>query len=226
MRPGDAWLAAALGARYVGVIFAGGPRAVSAEVARSIVDAVGDAGDSSGPGAGRGEVLRVGVFGVQPLASIVSTVRAVGLDVIQLHADPSPQVVREVRAETGCEVWAAVRIRGGDIPVSYRALLEVADAIVLDSSVRGRLGGTGSSFDWAAISPAVRGRGVRGRGAGGPGHAGIVLAGGLTPENVGAGIALLAPDVVDVSSGVESAPGVKDPARMRAFAAAVRGAET
>jgi phosphoribosylanthranilate isomerase len=72
------------------------------------------------------------------------------------------------------------------------------------------------ALDWRALAPSVQELRQGGR---------VVLAGGLTPENVAGAVALVAPDVVDVSSGVESAPGIKDPQRMRAFASAVRGHE-
>jgi phosphoribosylanthranilate isomerase len=85
--------------------------------------------------------------------------------------------------------------------------------VLLDPRVDGALGGTGATLDWDALADAVAA--VRGA-------VPLVLAGGLTPENVARAVSTLAPDVVDVSSGVESAPGVKDPARMAAFVAAVR----
>jgi phosphoribosylanthranilate isomerase len=86
---------------------------------------------------------------------------------------------------------------------------------VLDAYVPGALGGTGTTIPWADIAVQVQGMRDRGRKP-------LVLAGGLRPENVATAIAALAPDVVDVSSGVESAPGIKDHARMRAFRDAVR----
>jgi phosphoribosylanthranilate isomerase len=88
-----------------------------------------------------------------------------------------------------------------------------ADAVVLDAAVVGQLGGTGVAIDWAALAPEMHRLRMRGR---------VVLAGGLRPENVARAVALATPDIVDVSSGVESAPGAKDPERMRAFARAVR----
>jgi phosphoribosylanthranilate isomerase len=99
------------------------------------------------------------------------------------------------------------------VPAEAAALIAVADAVVLDAKVPGRLGGTGTAFDWEGVARALdRDRG-RGR---------IVLAGGLNPENVSRAVHIVAPDIVDVSSGVESAPGIKDHARMRAFGDAAR----
>jgi len=89
----------------------------------------------------------------------------------------------------------------------------VADAVVLDAKIAGQLGGTGHAFDWDAIAGTLERRGERTR---------VVLAGGLSPENVARAVRIIAPDVVDVSSGVESAPGIKNHARMRAFRDAVR----
>jgi phosphoribosylanthranilate isomerase len=112
----------------------------------------------------------------------------------------------------------ADRIAIAESGVSGRADVERvaalgADAVVLDAKVPGRLGGTGTAFDWEGVARALdRDRG-RGR---------IVLAGGLNPENVSRAVRIVAPDIVDVSSGVESAPGIKDHARMRAFGDAVR----
>jgi phosphoribosylanthranilate isomerase len=91
--------------------------------------------------------------------------------------------------------------------------MSVADAVVLDAKVSGKLGGTGTAFDWEGVAKTLDRQRVRAR---------IVLAGGLNPENVAHAVHVVAPDIVDVSSGVESAPGIKDHARMRAFGDAVR----
>lgn len=195
-RPEDARAASEVGAAYAGVIFAGGPRRVIPDVARAVLDHAGGA-------------RRVGVFGTQGTAEVERVARAVGLDVVQLHADPTPEVVRAARAATGAQVWAVVRLAGGVLPGGIEELAAAADAIVLDARVEGQLGGTGVSLAWEslALPPAV---------------ARLVLAGGLTPDNVARGIRALRPEIVDVSSGVERSPGIKDEAAMRAFAAAVR----
>jgi phosphoribosylanthranilate isomerase len=121
--------------------------------------------------------------------------------------------VERLRPFFGGEVWAVIRISGTSLPENATALLTVADAVVLDAKVAGQLGGTGMSFDWDAIAKTLDRQRVRAR---------IVLAGGLNPENVARAVSIVAPDIVDVSSGVESAPGIKDHARMRAFSDAVR----
>jgi phosphoribosylanthranilate isomerase len=96
------------------------------------------------------------------------------------------------------------------------ALMSSADAIVFDTRADGALGGTGRAFDWAMVTGLLDQR----RRA----QARVVLAGGLTPELAARAISALGPDIVDVSSGVETAPGVKDHGLMRAFADAVRSA--
>jgi phosphoribosylanthranilate isomerase len=199
----DARLAAELGASFVGAVFAGGPRLVTADRASAVFH------DVRGP-------RRVGVFGDQSVEEIARTADAAGLDVVQLHADPRPELITAVREVTGLETWAVMRIANDPNESDLDALISCADAIVFDSRVSGSLGGSGRAFDWSVITNLLdqhRREGAR-----------VVLAGGLTPALVPRAIAALRPDVVDVSSGVESAPGVKDHALMRAFAAAVSSA--
>lgn len=203
-RAADAALAGRLGAAYVGVIFAGGPRQLDAATAERVLDAAGDG------------VRRVGVFGQQSAEEIAATAAAARLDVVQLHGDPTAEFVGLVRARYAGGVWAVLRTSGTAVPASARQLLDVGDALLLDAYVPGSLGGTGHTLDWAGLRGAVDR--LRRSGT-------LVLAGGLTPENVGAAIAALRPDVVDVSSGVERAPGVKDHRRMCAFAAATAQAK-
>ncbi|HYV98101.1 MAG TPA: phosphoribosylanthranilate isomerase [Gemmatimonadaceae bacterium] len=199
-RPEDAEAASALGARYVGVIFAGGPRNISPERARDVFAAVGE------------DTLRVGVFAKPDASVIVDAVRTAGLDVVQLHGDATPDAVTAVRDETGCQVWAVVRVAGATLPAAAADLIDSADATLLDAKVDGKLGGTGVALPWRDLADALHDvRGARE----------IVLAGGLTPANVRDAIDALHPDIVDVSSGVESAPGIKDHERMREFAEAV-----
>jgi phosphoribosylanthranilate isomerase len=200
-RRDDAAAAAALGASYVGVIFAGGPRELAPEAAQSVL-----AGANGG-------ARRVGVFGASAPKEIAALAVELGLDVVQLHADPTPRDVEHLRNSWGGIVWAALRVGQDGLPTGADALFRAADAVVLDARAPGRLGGTGVPLDWPGLRAAVEGARRWGR---------LVLAGGLTPENVAEAVAALAPEVVDVSSGVEQAPGVKDHARMRAFALAAR----
>ncbi|MDE3127877.1 MAG: phosphoribosylanthranilate isomerase [Gemmatimonadota bacterium] len=204
-RPADARMAAELGAAYVGVVFAGGPRRQDDASAAAILAAL-PAG-----------VTGAGVFGADPAPELARRASALGLGVVQLHGDPSPRDVRALRAGWKGVIWAALRVRGTELPAMAGELFAVADAVVLDAKVEGALGGTGTTLPWrglaAALAP-VRARGAR-----------LVLAGGLRPENVADAIRALAPDVVDVSSGIESTVGIKDPGRMRAFRDAVRSVE-
>lgn len=201
-RPEDARVACELGAGYIGVIFAGGPRLVTVERAREIL-----AGCAS-------NARRVGVFARAEPAEIARAVEGAKLHVVQLHGDPTAEDIAEVRCATGAEVWAVVRV-GREVPAAVDELFGEADAVLVDAKVEGRLGGTGVAIEWDAVAPELSRR-RRGRA--------LVLAGGLRPENVATAVAALEPDVVDVSSGVESAPGIKDHERMRAFAAAVASA--
>jgi len=100
------------------------------------------------------------------------------------------------------------------MPEEARALFDSADAIVLDARSDQQLGGTGHALPWNELAADI----ARDRGS-----SVVVLAGGLKPSNVGSAVRTLAPDVVDVSSGIESAPGIKDPWLMREFYAAVSG---
>ena len=197
----DVGHAVSLGAEYVGVIFADSPRKVDPAQAASILTKA------------RGKAKTVGVFGPASIETVSSVAGDISLDVVQLHGDPSPGVVERLRPFFGGEVWAVLRIAGTTLPEDATALLNVADAVVLDAKVAGQLGGTGTSFDWDSVAKTLDRQRVRAR---------IVLAGGLNPENVARAVSIVAPDVVDVSSGVESAPGIKDHARMRAFSDAVR----
>jgi phosphoribosylanthranilate isomerase len=201
-RTEDARDAAELGARYVGAVFAAGPRMLDAARARTVLD-----------GAGTG-VERVGVFGSASASEVAVAVREARLDIAQLHADPSASDVRAAREASGARIWAVVRVNGALHATDLLELWEAADAVVLDSKVGGKLGGTGAPFDWDAARDATLEH-----------RAPLVVAGGLTAENVAKAIAALSPTIVDVSSGVESSPGIKDRSRIVDFMSAVRRAE-
>ncbi|MFL5559936.1 MAG: phosphoribosylanthranilate isomerase [Gemmatimonadaceae bacterium] len=201
-RAEDAALGAELGAAYLGVIFAGGPRLQTPDAAKRVLDGSGST------------AKRVGVFGASSAAEIARIARTVALDIVQLHSDPTARDIAAVRQETDARIWAVVRVTD-TLPPDVGELISVADALLVDARVSGSLGGTGVPVDWDALSAQLdvtrSGRPV-------------ILAGGLAPENVARAIRTLRPDVVDVSSGVELAPGLKDHARMRAFATAVADA--
>jgi phosphoribosylanthranilate isomerase len=205
-RPSDAALAAELGASHVGVIFAESSRRVTLEQASEIFAASGAA-------------KRVGVFGHAGTSSeeVIRCARDLRLDVLQLHGGFLPEEVARFRDDFDGELWTVVPIDQHETTLAegWDDLADVSDALLIDTSVRGVSGGTGVPFDWTAAAPSIRRAAAQ---------IPIVLAGGLNAENVGEAIATLRPGTVDVSSGVESAPGIKDPARMRAFADAVGSA--
>ncbi len=151
-------------------------------------------------------VLTVGVF-VNAAAPELQSVRSTcHLDILQLHGDESPAFCSSL----GGHVWKAFRVQSAD---SLRALPGyTTDAWLLDSYVPGQSGGTGAVFNWDLAAQAI----LLGR----P----VLLAGGLTPGNVAEAVRAVRPFGVDVSSGVEVAPGRKDPGLIREFIAAARAA--
>lgn len=195
-RPQDAALAAEIGASYVGVIFAEGPRKVSVDQAREIFAAAGES------------VKHVGVFGTNDTDHIGEVASEVGFNVVQLHADPGSSDVEALRRIFEGQVWAAIRVAGSRIPHQFDDLFEMADGVLLDAHSGPKLGGTGIQLPWNELAADL----ARDRGS-----AEVILAGGLNPRNVATAIRILAPDVVDVSSGVEHQPGIKDPWLMREF---------
>jgi phosphoribosylanthranilate isomerase len=201
-RQQDAALAAEIGASYVGVVFADGPRRVDPETGGRILDAAGSS------------IKRVGVFGTNDPEAIGRSAETARLDVVQLHADPSASDVKAIRRNFRGEIWAAIRIEGTHIPGVAEELFDSADAVVLDARSDKRLGGTGQALPWSELAADL----ARDRGS-----SAVVLAGGLKPGNVAGAIRTLGPDVVDVSSGIERSPGVKDPWLMREFFAAATG---
>jgi phosphoribosylanthranilate isomerase len=198
----DAVVAVDAGAAYLGVVLApGGRRTVTPGAAGVILTALA--------------ATRVGVFVDATAAAVREAAGIAGLDVLQLHGDEALDEVLLLREE-GWRVWKAVRVRDADD--FSRAAARWGghvEALLLDGFSPEAHGGTGRRFPWEAVAerrdelpPVTR----------------LVAAGGLDAWNVGRATALLRPDVVDVSSGVEAAPGVKDPASVRAFAAAALAA--
>jgi phosphoribosylanthranilate isomerase len=201
-RPEDAREAMRLGAAFMGAIFAGGPRNVSPVRAREVFNAA-----IGGPTA-------VGVYGSDDVGKIAADAQTSGVEVIQLHGDPRAADILAMRKRFGGQVWAVARADGSVLPEWTEELFHVADAVLLDARVKGRLGGTGVALEWGMLADSVAA--LRGRTP-------VVLAGGLHAGNVAEAVRLLAPDVVDVSSGVESSPGIKDYAKMKAFFDAAQG---
>ena len=146
-------------------------------------------------------VAPVGVFVNWEAAAVVTLSRALKLAAVQLHGDEPGQVVERIAEHL--PVIKALRLgQGADSPdfAKYRA----ASAFLLDSAVSGHYGGTGATGNWHAARTAAQS------------HR-ILLAGGLTPENVGEAVRIVRPYAVDVASGVEARPGKKDPGKMRTF---------
>jgi phosphoribosylanthranilate isomerase len=151
----------------------------------------------------------VGVFVNEPEENVLAIARSVGLKYLQLHGDESPAEVK--RLQRVFPVIKALRVkrpfRAAQVS-RYRA----ASALLLDGFHHRLRGGTGKTFDWKIARRASS-------------RARIFVAGGLAPENVADAIRIAKPYAVDVSSGVESRPGKKDPARLKAFARAVRDSQ-
>lgn len=193
--PEQAVHAAAAGAAYVGLVFfPPSPRAVSQDQARAIALAVP-------PG-----VIKVALM-VDPDDALIARIAGLPIDMLQLHGDESPERVREIRAATGLPLMKALGVREASDLDAVAEHAPVVDQLLIDAKPpRDAVlpGGNGLSFDWRLLT---------GRRWPVP----WMLAGGLTPENVAEAIRLTGARQVDVSSGVETAPGVKDPGKVQRF---------
>ncbi len=196
--PADARAAVAAGADALGfMFFAGSSRRVSFAAAADILSQIA------------APVMRVGVF-VNPAADEVRrAVEEAGVDTLQFHGEETPEFIAGLKpGNHTVRTIKAFRVRDA---ASLAELPRFAtDFWLLDSYVPGARGGTGASFNWDLAMTAKQ--------AGRP----IFLAGGLTPENVAEAVRTVRPFAVDVSSGVESAPGRKDHAKLRAFITAAK----
>lgn len=202
--PDDAAAAARAGADAVGFVFADSPRRVSSEDAFHISRSLSPF------------VVRVGVFVDESYDQVARTVEAARLHVVQLHGDEDNGFVARLR-RLGCDVVKAVRMRD---EADVDAVVQTdADALLLDTFSAERAGGTGRTFDWRLAESALAALAEHGR------VTPVVLAGGLTPENVGDAVQTVRPYGVDVSSGVEREPGRKCPVKMRLFVRKVREAD-
>lgn len=199
-RPADAARAVRLGASYLGVVFAESPRQVGTAAARDIVAA------SDG-------VPVIGVFVDASADEILRQRDRAGLAGAQLHGDYAT-AVRERLSREELEVWSVLRIAGEQDLEGLSELAQGAVVVLVEPRVAGAHGGTGTALplELAALARARLGD-VR-----------MALAGGLRPETVERAIALVRPDIVDVSSGVESAPGIKDADLLARFMEVTRDA--
>ena len=146
------------------------------------------------------KILPVGVFVDSMPNHILEVAAATGIQAIQLHGEESPEVLSALGA---FKTIKAIKIGDRVEPARLQAFRK-ADIILLDRAVNGMVGGTGVTFDWSLAAEAKK-------------HATILLAGGLNPGNVAEAIRQVRPWGVDVASGVESEPGVKDPTLIREF---------
>jgi phosphoribosylanthranilate isomerase len=204
-RAEDAGHAARLGAAYVGSIFTESPRRVDRHQATSIFSASGT------------ELGHVAVFGSEPVGHILEIALAVGADVVQLQSPRATNEIETLRKNFPGDIWIVIPIEPDSaiVPAGAADLAELGDSLLFDARVHGRTGGTGVALSWEQLAQSVAPFRERTR---------IVLAGGLNPGNVAHAIRAFRPAVVDVSSGVEISPGIKDHHRMAAFAEAVRSA--
>jgi phosphoribosylanthranilate isomerase len=194
--------ALAAGADYVGLVFySPSPRHVGLGVAQELADRA----------RGRAKVVALTVdAGDEELAEIANLVRP---DLIQAHGAETPSRVREMAQSTGIPVVKAIKVRtAADIEGASRyagaAEMLLFDAKAPEDLAAALPGGNGLTFDWGLLGGEVRPR--------------FMLSGGLNPRNVARAIGITRAPVVDVSSGVESAPGVKDPALIRKFIEAAK----
>ncbi|QNI31988.1 phosphoribosylanthranilate isomerase [Alloacidobacterium dinghuense] len=202
----DAQLAAEAGADAVGFVFAESPRRVNAMQVSVITPHLPNT------------IEKYGVFVDADFGTIARTVVESGLTGVQLHASPDPLLTLQLRDHFGSTLRILQVIHyAQDFGKQLKILRNerAIDAVLIDSRTATAVGGTGTRFDWQAASHGFQNSSPQLR---------LIAAGGLKPENVAEAIRTLQPWGVDVSSGVESAPGRKDPVRVRAFVAAAKTA--
>lgn len=208
----DAQLAIAAGADAVGFVFAASPRRVSVETVRAITQKLPQS------------VEKIGVFVDATFDAMVDAIQTAGLTGAQLHGEDSQdmaQSLRDAARKISRDLRVVRVLHYGSAPTNFRSQLralraeQAMDAVLLDTRVAGKQGGTGVSFDWQAAREGLLAEAP---------HLRLIAAGGLHAENVQEAISILRPWGVDVSSGVEMAPGRKDPARVTAFIRAARAA--
>jgi phosphoribosylanthranilate isomerase len=223
----DARLAAELGVDAVGFVFAPSKRRVTPEQVAEITEKL------------PADVEKVGVFATDDPYEIEHYVASVGLTAAQIHGAFDAERVRALAAEFGGKLKIIQTVAYAvdatdaedreDTDDRFEWTLEkvfeepAVWAVLIDAAKAGASGGLGVALDWAHVAEITR-RAMRARGGAREPRLRVILAGGLNAENVGEAIAAFAPWGVDVASGVESAPGKKDPERLRAFVKAARAA--
>jgi phosphoribosylanthranilate isomerase len=192
----DAEAAVEAGADAVGfMFFKGSPRHVTFEKAKSIIRGLPPF------------ISKVGVFVNSPREEVLKGIEETGIDTLQFHGDEPPEACRDF----GLKTIKGFRVQGKDM-LQIMPRYDV-DAWLLDAFVAGQRGGTGKTFDWDLA--------VHATSLGTP----VILAGGLNPDNIARAVAQVEPFGVDVSSGVESKPGKKDPKLIATFIQRARGEE-
>ena len=194
----DAQLAADAGADAVGFVFAPSPRRVTAEQVATIAPRL-PAG-----------LEKIGVFVDAPFEEIAAAVRQCRLSGVQLHAGIEASTIAKLRREFGSALKILRVVHFGPDAVAQAhefAADSHVDGVLVDSRTATAVGGTGIAFDWEQAARTIFA----------DGKLRLIAAGGLNPENVSEAIRVLRPWGVDVASGVEAAPGRKDPARVKAF---------
>ena len=192
----DALAAARYGAHAIGLVFfRGSPRSVATSQAAEIVRILPPF------------VTAVGLFVDATAEEVRAAVSSTGVQLLQFHGDEPPAFC----AQFGLPYVKAVRVRPGVNLLQYARDHRMACGLLFDAFSKDAYGGTGSSFDWSLIPCNM--------------PLPVILSGGLTPANVAQAVRAVRPWAVDVSSGVESAPGVKDAARIAAFMSGVRDAD-
>jgi len=203
----DAKLAVSAGADALGFIFASSPRQIQPETAAAIIGALPS------------DIAKIGVTINQSPDDAANLAQEVGLTGIQLQGEEAADQLWAYRSALGSRkiiktLQARQLLAGGDDYLSqYLGVAEFFDAVLLDAGVPGQPGGTGARFDWNALLPIVSR--IKQRKP-------VIIAGGLTTENVPEAVHLFEPWGVDVASGVEIKPGRKDEVKVRAFLDAVR----
>ena len=195
-RVDDALAAARLGAHALGFVFyAKSPRNVAPKRAAEILRALPPF------------VTAVGLFVNAEARDVDRVLEQVPLDLLQFHGEEAPEFCDRFRVP----YIKAVHVKAGLDLLQYAQLYSAARGLLLDAFVEGAHGGTGTAFDWSLIPREL--------------PLPVILLGGLNPDNVAAAVRRVRPWAVDVSSGVETSPGIKDPRKIAAFMKGVRSAD-
>lgn len=208
----DALASVEAGANALGFVFAPSPRRISPRDAARIIGVL------------PASVEKIGVFVNQSVELVLDTVEKAGLSGVQLHGEEDVRYARELQQKNGLRMVKAISLRdvadgkGKGLALAMQeGAAKTFSSLLLDSGSGAKRGGTGATFDWQEAAPMARLLGKKFP---------LIIAGGLNAGNVAKALRIFQPWGVDVVSGVEQAPGKKDPVKMRAFIAAVRSAET